>query len=149
MKILGHPLHIIIVGPTTGFILASSFLDICYWYTRDLMWQKATFWVLACTLVLAFCAITAGLVDFINLRNLDFTKKEESNKIKIASFHMLIMTTLVSLLSFSFVLRIHASPEDILPSALLYLASFLLPLGAWLGGELVLRYRLGFIDTKS
>jgi uncharacterized membrane protein len=149
MRIFGHPLHVMIVGPTEGLLVASALVDACYWFTGQAFWETACVWLLGCCLLLAGVAMMAGLLDLIQLMKKE-AAKESSTKLKIANMHMLLMTSIMSLAAISFVLRLSNKEHgaSIAASALLFAALILLPLGAWLGGELVLRHRVGTSEEK-
>jgi uncharacterized membrane protein len=149
MKIFGHPLHLILAGPTLGILGACSVLDLCYWFTENSAFLPAILWLLGFSLLLSLATMTTGLLDYLKL----FQKELGENKVrlKIASFHLTVMLTTVSFNALSFFLRWkNADAPHLVASVFLYIGAALLPLGGWLGGELVLRYRMGTLeDDKS
>jgi uncharacterized membrane protein len=136
-KLLGHPIHPMLVPFPIAFFIGAFLADLAYLKTGDAFWATAAVWLLGAGLLGAALAAVAGLVDFAGDRRI--------RSLGAAWVHMVGNLTAVAIELVNLGLRLN-DPAAALPSPGAYLsgaAFLLLGLTGWMGGELVFRHRVG------
>lgn len=139
-RLMGHPIHPMLVPFPIAFFIGALLADLAYWKTADAFWATAAVWLLAAGLVGAALAAVAGLTDFLGDRRI--------RAIGDAWLHMLGNVTAVVVELINLVLR-WGHPAGALPSPGTYLSALavlLLAFTGWKGGNLVFRHRVGVHD---
>ncbi len=136
MKVLGHPIHpMLVVYPLAMFVGAVIF-DILYLITHSLALPTVSFFMIATGIVGGLMAAVFGFLDWLGLPSGTRAKR-------IGAFHGGGNFIMVVLFLISWILRL-VSPHFI-PSAIALILSFIGVaisfVTGWLGGELV--FRLG------
>ena len=136
VKILGHPVHPMLIVFPLGLLATAVVFDILYVLTGNGDLATFSFWALAAGLVGGLAAAVFGLVDWLAIP--DGTRAK-----RIGAFHGLGNLMVVALFAISFYLRTEAAQylPDTLPLWFAILGAGGALVTAWLGGELV--YRLG------
>lgn len=137
-KIMGHPIHPMLVLFPVAFLTSALFTDAAHWYSGAAVWAVASVWLLGAGIVTALIAAVAGFIDFLG--------SERIRAISDAWLHMIGNLIAVALAIVSLFLRLVYGIEAIvLPvGILLSIAIFLILLfTGWKGGEMVYRHGVG------
>ena len=136
-KILGHPLHQILIVFPLGLLITSVVFDGVYYFTYNPRWADISFWMIACGLIGGALAAVPGVIDWASIPSGTRAKA-------IGTLHGLGNVVVLSLFGASLYLRWDnpAAPPDV--ALLLSLCGVLLgAVTGWLGGELVDRLGVG------
>lgn len=136
-KILGHPLHPMLVPFPIAFFTAALLADVAFLLGAGAFWAEASFWLLAAGLVGAALAAVTGLTDFLGDRRV--------RALADARQHMAGNVILVVIEAVNICFRLD-DPVGALPSPGLFLSAaavLLMAFTGWKGGELVFRHRVG------
>jgi uncharacterized membrane protein len=142
-KLMGHPIHPMLVPFPIAFLIGTLLSDLAYWETRDVFWATASAYLLGAALVFAALAALAGFTDFFGDRRV--------RALGTAWRHMIGNLTAVVLSLINFVMRLGNVEEAILPNGLVLSAivGLILVYTGWQGGELVFRHRVGIPDERA
>jgi uncharacterized membrane protein len=138
VKLLGHPVHPMLIVLPLGLLSAAVVFDAIYLATGDDALAEVGFWNITLGIVGGLLAALFGALDWWAIPR-DTRAKE------VGLVHGLGNVIVVGLFIVSWFLRLpnHAYAPNLLPFVL-GLVAVLLALGtAWLGGELVFRLRVG------
>ncbi|MFL5726412.1 MAG: DUF2231 domain-containing protein [Chloroflexota bacterium] len=141
VKLLGHPIHPMLIVLPLGLLSTTVLFDVVYLVTGDETFAQVAFWTLTVGLIGGLLAAIFGLIDWMNIP--DGTRAKT-----IGLYHGVgnLVIVLLFVGSWLFRLQDHAYSPDVLPFVL-GLVGVGLALGtAWLGGELVYRLRVGVDD---
>jgi len=142
-KILGHPVHPMLVNFPLGLLPTAVAFDIVQLATHSTRWSDLAFWMIAAGLIGALLAAVFGLVDWVAIPSRTRAKR-------IGAVHGLGNLIVVALFAASLYLRYQASE---VPSTTALTCSFvglgLALITAWLGGELVDRLGIGVDDGAN
>jgi uncharacterized membrane protein len=137
-KLLGHPVHPMLVVVPLGSFIAAVVFDGLYLWRGDASLATVGFWNIAAGVVGGLLAAVFGLIDWLAIPRGTRAKR-------IGLFHGGTMVAVVSLFAIVWVTR-YAS-IDTTPGASIYFvelgALVLGTIGGWLGGELVDRLGVG------
>lgn len=141
LKFLGHPLH----PPLTDFPIVlwsiSLLWDILAFARGDPFWAQFSFWSIATGLVAALPTLATGLLDYASIPD------DQQAAERTATRHMIVMLCTTALFVGSLLLRYGqdslGSLRTIVAVILSAVGVALLPVGGWLGGELVFRHGVG------
>jgi uncharacterized membrane protein len=136
VKLLGHPVHPMLIVLPLGLFSAGVVFDIVYLGTGDQTFADVAFWTITLGIVGGLLAAVFGLIDWLAIPNGTRAKS-------IGLWHGVGNLVIVLLFIGSWLLRLddHAYSPDIVPFVLGLVGVGLALMTAWLGGELV--YRLG------
>jgi uncharacterized membrane protein len=136
VKLLGHPVHPMLVVLPLGLFSTAVLFDVVYLVIGDENFAAAAFWTITVGIVGGLLAALFGLIDWLGIPAGTRAKA-------IGLWHGVGNLVIVLLFIGSWLLRLddYAYAPDILPFALALLGVGLALVTAWLGGELV--YRLG------
>ena len=142
-KILGHPIHPMLVPFPIAFLVGTLLSDLAFWQGRDAFWATASVYLLGAALVFAALAALAGFVDFLGDRRV--------RSLGAARRHMVGNLTAVILSAINLVLRLGNHVEAVLPAGLSLSAvvALILLYTGWQGGELVFRHGVGVADENA
>lgn len=141
----GHPLHPIIVLLPAGAWITSLVLDIIMLATGNSFWFVASAWVMLIGIAGALLAAVTGAYDY-------FTLPMTGAPVRVGMQHMVLSLTITALYVINLLaIRLPAmsSAVDVTPLwgemalwgfILNLVATVLLVVSGWLGGELVYRY---------
>lgn len=136
-KILGHPLHQILIVFPLGLLITSVVFDGVYYATGNPRWADIAFWMIASGVVGGVLAAVPGVIDWAAIPSGTRAKA-------VGSWHGLGNVVVLALFGASLYLRSGdpTAPPD--AALLLSLGGVLLGgVTAWLGGELVDRLGVG------
>lgn len=143
VKLLGHPVHQMLIVLPLGLLTGAVIFDIVRWVTRDNQFAATAYWLIPAGVIGGLIAAGFGLVDWMKIP--DGTRAK-----RIGRLHAIANTSAIILFVASWLLR--GSPLDP-PSGFALLLSFVglavVTLGGWLGGELVDRLGVGVDDGAN
>ena len=136
-KMVGHPVHPILVPFPLGLLTTSVIFDIIHLLTGGARWAEISFWMIAVGVVAGLLAAVFGLIDWLAIPPGTRAKA-------IGLWHGLSNVVMVALFAASWLAR-SSAPGDpgVLPIVLSFLGVGLASLGGFLGGELVFRMGIG------
>ena len=143
VAIAGHPLHPLIVTFPIAFLTGALLTDVGYFFTHDLFWARASFWLIAAGFTGGLVAALTGMLDFIKI---DRVRKHNAGW-----FHMIGNVTAMLLTLVNGLLRWNNVEGAILPAGLILslIVASLLGITGWFGAELVYRHKIAVIgDSK-
>jgi uncharacterized membrane protein len=135
VKVLGHPLHPILIPFPLGLLITSLVFDIVYLITRNPVFSVVAFWMVAAGVIGGLVAAVPGLIDWLAI-------PRGTRARSIALWHLVGNVVAVVLFVVSWLIRVGA-PGAIAAIILSLLGVVLLGVGGWLGGELVDRLGVG------
>jgi uncharacterized membrane protein len=142
-KLLGHPIHQMLVVFPLGLLAVGVVFDLVYFGTDDPTFAMVSYWMLIAGLVGGLLAAPFGLVDW-------YAIPARTRAKRVGAMHG-IGNLVVVLLFFASVLLRGDAPAA--PPAAAYVCSFagalLATVTAWLGGELVDRLGVGVHDGAN
>lgn len=141
-KLLGHPVHPMLIVFPLGLFATSVAFDIAYLSTDNARWADVAFWMISSGLIGGALAAIFGWIDFLKI-------PKETRARRIGLFHGGTNVVVMLVFAVSWLLRRDA-PLD--PEALAIGLSFaglaFALVAGWLGGELVDRLAVG-VDTGA
>ncbi|HET9852918.1 MAG TPA: DUF2231 domain-containing protein [Candidatus Limnocylindrales bacterium] len=144
VKLLGHPIHpMLVMFPVALFTVAVVF-DVLYLATGTDELARFAFWSISIGLVFGLGAAVFGLIDWLGIRM-------GTRARRVGAWHGLGNAALVLLFALSWLLRIGdlEYAPGILPFVVALIGIGIALVTAWLGGELVYRLRIGVDDIAS
>jgi uncharacterized membrane protein len=142
-KVMGHPIHPILVPFPLGLLTTSVIFDIIHLLTGATRWAEISFWMIAAGVIGGLVAAMFGLIDWLDIPSGTRAKA-------IGLGHGLSNVLMVALFAVSWLLRASA-PGD--PGTFSIVLSFLgvgfASLGGFLGGELVFRMGIGVAEGAN
>lgn len=138
IKLLGHPVHPMLIVFPLGLLATAVVFDVLYIITGNRDLSTFSFWALVAGLVGGLAAAVFGLIDWLAI-------PKGTRARRIGAFHGVGNLVVVGLFGLSLLTRLSSS--SYLPNLTPFLFG-LVGLGlalvtAWLGGELVFRLRVG------
>ena len=142
-KVMGHPVHPILVPFPLGLLTTSVIFDVVHLLTGGARWAEISFWMIAAGVIGGLLAAVFGLIDWLAIPSGTRAKA-------IGLAHGLSNVVMVALFAFSWLLR-SGAPGDpgVLPIILSFLGVGLASLGGFLGGELVFRMGIGVAEGAN
>ena len=142
VKILGHPVHPILIVLPLGLLIMSVVFDVLHFITGNVTFSMVAYWNIVGGVITGLFAAVFGFVDWLAIPG--NTRAEA-----IGAFHGSGNVVVVPLFATSWWLR--RNNPDYVPDTIAFILALLgLALGgltAWLGGELV--YRLGMAVDRG
>jgi uncharacterized membrane protein len=137
-KLLGHPIHPMLVVFPLGLLSTAVVFDIAYLVTGNEDLAVFSFWAIAAGLVGGLAAAVFGLWDWLAVPAGTRAKR-------VGLSHGAGNVVVVALFAVSWLLRLDGAAylPDLLPLLLGVAGAGLAVMTAWLGGELVYRLRVG------
>jgi uncharacterized membrane protein len=138
--IAGHPIHPMLIPFPLALLCLVPVTDIVYATTESLFWASVSYYLLWAGLISGALAGVFGLVDFIGVPRV--------RSVRAGWAHMLLNVAIIGLSVVNLLLRRGDTIEDILPSGLILsvVATGLLLVSGWFGGELIYRHKVGLSD---
>ena len=139
-KILGHPIHQMLVPFPFGLLATAAIFDVVQLVSGNGYWSEIAFWMIAAGVIGGLVAAPFGFADWLKIP--DHTRAR-----RVGRVHGLGNLAVVVLYAVSWWLRSDAprAPEP-LALALSFAGFALAGLTGWLGGELVDRLGVGVDD---
>jgi uncharacterized membrane protein len=136
-KIMGHPIHPILIPFPLGLLTTSVVFDIVYLLTGNGKWSEISFWMIAAGVIGGLAAAVIGLIDWLAIPSGTRAKA-------VGMWHGATNVVMVTLFIVSWLLR--ADAPGIVAIVLSFVAVGLASLGGFLGGELVVQLGVGVAE---
>jgi len=139
-KILGHPIHQMLIPLPLGVLAMSLFFDLIALFAGIANLHQAAYYMIAAGIISGLLAAVFGLIDFLAIPRGTRAKR-------IGAMHGIGNVIVVAIFAVSWVLRRDdpAHPE-LVAIVLSAVAAGIATLTGWLGGELVDRLGVGVDD---
>jgi uncharacterized membrane protein len=144
VKLLGHPIHPMLIVFPLGLLATATIFDIAYLITRNTELATFSFWALVAGIVGGLLAAVFGFLDWLAVPAGTRAKR-------IGMMHGVGNLVVTALFAAGLATR-WSSPAylpTVLPAVLTILGSCLALFTAWLGGELVYRLRVAVDDGAN
>ena len=144
-KLLGHPVHPMLIVFPLGLLSTAVVFDLLYLFTGNDELAIFSFWAIAAGVVGGLAAALFGLWDWLAIPAGTRAKS-------VGRLHGGGNVVVIGLFAASWLLRLDDPaylPESILPLVLGLLGAALALFTAWLGGELVYRLRVAVDDDAG
>jgi uncharacterized membrane protein len=139
-KLLGHPIHQMLIVFPLGLLATSLIFDIIYWATDNGRWADIAYVMIASGIIGGLAAAIFGLIDWLAIPKGTRAKR-------IGALHGLGNVVVVGLFAISWLLRYgHPAAPGTGPVVLSIMGVALALVTGWLGGELVDRLAVGVDD---
>ena len=136
-KLLGHPIHQMLIVFPLGLLATALVFDAVQLVTGDGFWSELAYWMIAAGVVSGLVAAPFGLVDWLAIPWRTRAKR-------VGAFHGAGNVAVLGLYGISWLMR---SANPAAPEApamtLAFLGGALAVVTGWLGGELVDRLAVG------
>ena len=141
VKILGHPVHPMLIVFPLGLLSAAVLFDLLYLFTENGELAVAAFWAIAAGIVGGLLAAVFGFWDWLGIPRGTRAKR-------IGLWHGLGNLVIVAFFVISWILRLGDVTylPSIAPLLIGVAAAAMALVTAWLGGELVYRLRVAVDD---
>lgn len=142
-KVLGHPIHQMLIVLPLGVLAMSLVFDLIAWFAGMPKLYEAAFYMIAAGVISGLLAAIFGLIDFLAI-------PRGTRARRVGTMHGVGNVVVVALFAASWFLRLDnpAQPE-ILAIVLSAAAAALAGVTGWLGGELVDRLGVGVDDGAN
>ena len=134
VKLLGHPVHPILIPFPLGLLITSFVFDIIYLVSHNPIFWVVAFWMIAAGVIGGLLAAVPGLIDWLAIPH-------GTRARSIGLWHLASNVVAIVLFAVSWLLR--AGGPGAIAIILSLIGVVLLGLGGWLGGELVGRMGVG------
>lgn len=141
LQVAGHPIHAMLVGFPIGLYTSSLVCDLLFALLREPFWFRAAFWAILFGLIGHVAAAAAGVPDFLAVM------RERAEARRAASSHLVFGIGLLIVQGLNLALRhggdLPPGGSAGLPLIVNLIASAVLGVQGWYGGELVYRHFVG------
>jgi uncharacterized membrane protein len=142
-KLLGHPIHQMLIVFPLGMLGGSIIFDIAYLVRRSGTWGDVAFWMIAAGVISGLVAALFGAIDWLAIPGGTRAKR-------IGMLHGVGNVIVVALFAVSWYLRSgHPLEPSIGAIVLSFIGVGLALVAGWLGGELVDRLGVGVNDGAN
>jgi len=141
LKLLGHPIHPMLIVLPLGLLSVGVLFDVIYLVTGTDMFAEVAFWNITAGIVGGLLAAIFGFLDWSSI-------PKDTRARRLGAWHGLGNFVIVLLFIASWLMR-REDPSyapNLLPFVLGVVAVGMALVTAWLGGELVYRLRVGVDD---
>lgn len=137
-KLLGHPIHTILIVFPAGLLLTGFLFDVLSLIFGNTEFALAAYWMIAAGILGGLVAIVFGFIDWTGIPAGTRAKR-------IGQMHGIGNVVVVALFAVAFLLRLNQLNHvpTIVPLIMELLGAGMLGVTAWLGGELVDRLGIG------
>lgn len=147
VQVADHPLHPMLVPIAIGAFVTAFIFDIAAVATGSDMWFEASFWSLVVGVCAGAVSAITGLYDYLTLRMHDEARKT-------ATTHLVLNVVLMLLFVISLIMKNeYVGNEGSVPSGRILstfvldlIATTLLVVSGWYGGEIVYRHGVAVPD---
>jgi uncharacterized membrane protein len=144
LKLLGHPVHPMLIVFPLGLLATAVVFDVLYVITSNRDLATFSFWAMVAGIVGGLLAAVFGLLDWMAI-------PKDTRARRIGAIHGVGNVVVVGLFALSLLTRWNSPAylPDILPLVFALLGAGLALFTAWLGGELVYRLRVAVDDDAN
>ncbi len=140
-RLLGHPLHAMLVAFPLGLLASSAVFDVLFLATGRQAMATVAFWAIAAGLIGGTLAAIPGVIDWLAI-------PESTRAKRIGTLHAIANMGVLGLFALSWIARDADQPPTLFPMLFSFLAVLLALVAAWMGGELVTRLGVGVDDDR-
>ncbi len=140
----GHPIRPVLVGFPIAFLVGALTTDLAFWRTGEHFWALASQWLLAAGVAMGPLAAVAGLTDSLTISRV--------RSLGAGWVHLLGNAAAMLIALWNLLYRFHGGlsgmvvPFGIVLSAVVVAVFFVT---GWLGGELIIRHRVGIMSNTN
>jgi len=144
VKVLGHPVHPMLIVLPLGLLAMAVVFDIVYLASGDETFANVAFWDITAGIVGGLAAAIFGFIDW-------WAIPKDTRARRIGLYHGGGNLVIVLLFVVSWFLRLpdHSYSPNLLPFVLALIGAGMALGTAWLGGELVYRLRVAVDDGAN
>lgn len=142
-SVVGHPIHPMLIPFPIAFLSGALVTDLIFWWTGNLFWAQASFWLIAGGLLTGALAAVFGLIDFLTIGQV---RQRAAGWI-----HFFGNATALILAGINLWWRSGDPAATLLPGGLILsaLIAGILTITGWYGGELSFRHRIGVTTPEG
>lgn len=140
-KILGHPIHQMLIVFPLGLLATSFFFDIAYLISKNGQLELVAYWMIFAGVISALVAAVFGLIDWLGIPSATRAKA-------IGAWHGIGNVIVAALFAVSWWVRDPTTPA-VLAIVLSAIAVGIALITGWLGGELVDQLGIGVNDGAN
>lgn len=145
-RLFGHPIHLMLVHFPTALFTAGFLFDAGGMLLNEEQLFSASLYVIFLGLAGGLAAVVFGLIDYAKL-------SEKPDQFRLASWHASIQFVVLVIFGIIAGLKFQSYPDleapDFLEMGIMGAAVIAMLIGNYLGGELVLKYRVGSIEGEE
>lgn len=142
VKLLGHPVHPMLIVFPLGLLATSVIFDAIHLATGNGRWADIAFWLIAAGIIGGLAAAVFGLLDWLAIPKGTRAKA-------IGLWHAASNVIALGFFAASWLLRYDAPTDPgVLPFVVSLVGAAMALVGGWFGGELVDRLGVG-VDTGA
>lgn len=136
-RLLGHPIHPMLIVFPLGLLTVAAIFDVIYIFTQNGHWADLSYWMIASGTIGGLIAAVFGVIDWLGI--------PEGTRAKyIGLIHGLSNVVVVILFIVSwFMRRPDPTAPDMTAIILGWIGIVIALVASWLGGELVYRLNVG------
>jgi uncharacterized membrane protein len=144
IKLLGHPIHPMLIVLPLGLLSTAAVFDVLYVVTGNAELAMFAYWATLAGVIGGLVAAIFGVIDWMAI-------PKETRARRIGLLHGSGNVVVVLLFAVSWLARGGSGPylPDMLPVLLSLVAAAIALFTAWLGGELVYRLRVAVDDDAG
>ncbi len=143
MKLLGHPIHQMLIVFPLGLLATAVIFDLIYLLGGAATWEMAAWYMIAAGVIGGLSAAVFGLIDWLGIA-------PGTRARRIGALHGIGNVIVVVLFVVSWLLRLpNAQHPPALAFVFSYVGAGLALVTGWLGGELVDRLGVGVDDGAN
>ena len=144
LKLLGHPIHPMLIVLPLGLLSIGVLFDVVYLVTGTDMFAEVAFWNITAGILGGLLAAIFGFLDWSSI-------PKDTRARRLGAWHGIGNFTIVLLFIASWLMRREdlSYAPNLLPFVLGAVAVGMALVTAWLGGELVYRLRVGVDDDAN
>lgn len=137
--IAGHPIHPMLIPFPVALLFLVAATDVAFAAGAGVFWAQVSYYMLWGGIISGALAAVFGLVDFVSI------KRARSHR--QGWLHVLAMVSVIALAVVNLLLRLDDVAAAVVPSGLILsvVGAGILVLGAWYGGELSYRHKIGVV----
>jgi uncharacterized membrane protein len=142
-KLLGHPIHQMLIPFPLGLLVTSLLFDAAYWFTGNGRMAEVAYWMIVVGVISGMLAAVFGAIDF-------WAIPKRTRAKAVGLYHGVGNVVVVGLFIVSWWMRRDAPMQPDTLAIMLSLGAVALgTVTAWLGGELVDRLGVGVDDGAN
>jgi uncharacterized membrane protein len=141
-RILGHPIHPILIVFPLGLFSTAVVFDIVFFATNNPRWADVSFWMIVSGLIGGAAAAVFGLIDWLSIPS-------DTRANRVGLWHGLGNVVVMTLFGLSWLARYDQIGVTTAAFLLALSGLAISAVTGWLGGELVMRYGVGVDDAHD
>ncbi len=142
-RVLGHPLHQTLIVLPAGLLMTASVFDFITWLRHDPRYTEMAAYLIAAGLITGLLAAVFGIIDWLKI-------PAGTRAGRVGALHGAGNLVVMGLYAMSWLIRFNDESAPGLTAYVLSYAGFaLLLVTGYLGGEMVVRHRIGISDIAD